>query len=155
VLAGLVLAHGVQCPGAMTAMALEQVASSGMVVGAAQDGAAQEGAGPTLMAGVAHHVPDAVIAADAAQQVTAVRVVPDTAEVLALAGPGSPGSPGLGGGLVACLAFIVAVAAVMVGLRPAWLRVFGPVLRSGRGHRVTRTAAPRAPSLAELCLLRT
>jgi hypothetical protein len=128
VLAGLVLAHGVQCPGGMTAMAIEQVASSAMVVGTAQD---------------------------SAQQVTAVRVVPDTAEVLALAGPGSPGSPGLGGGLVACLAFIVAVAAVMVGLRPAWLRVFGPVLRSGRGHRVTRTAAPRAPSLADLCLLRT
>ncbi|MCA1693899.1 MAG: hypothetical protein LC749_03750 [Actinobacteria bacterium] len=147
VLAGLVLAHGVQCSGGMTAMATEQVASSGMVVGAAQDSAA-----PTVMAEVEHHVPDAVIAADAAQQVTAVRVVPDTAGALALAGPSSPG---LGGGLVACLAFIVAVAAVMVGLRPAWLRIFGPVLRSGGGHQVTRPAAPRAPSLAELCLLRT
>jgi hypothetical protein len=150
VLAGLVLAHGVQCPGGMTAMALEQVASSSMVVGAAQDGAA-----PTLMAGAEHHVPDTVTATDGAQQVTAVRVVPDTAGVVALAGPGSPGSSGRGGGLVACLAFIVAVAAVMVGLRPVWLRIFGPVLRSERGHRVTRTAAPRAPSLAELCLLRT
>ena len=151
VLAGLVLAHGVQCPGGMTALALdEQVASSGMAVDAAQDGAA-----PTVMAGVERHVPDAVIAADADEQVTAVRVVPDTAGVVALAGPGSPGSSGLGGGLVACVAFIVAVAAVMVGLRPAWLGIFGPVLRSERGHRVTRTAAPRAPSLAELCSLRT
>jgi hypothetical protein len=107
------------------------------------------------MAGVEHHVPDAIIAADAAEQITAVHVVPDTAGVLALAAPGSPSLPGLGGGLVACLAFIVAVAAAMVGLRPAWLRTFGLVLRSERGHGVTRTAAPRAPSLAELCLLRT
>jgi hypothetical protein len=150
VLAGLVLAHGVQCAGGMTAMAIEQIASSGMVVGAAQEDAA-----PTVMAGVEHHVPDAIIAANAAEQITAVRVVPDTAGVLALAAPGSPGLPGLGGGLVACLAFIVAVAAVMVGLRPSWLRIFGLVLRSKRGHGVTRTAAPLAPSLAELCLLRT
>ncbi|MCA1696628.1 MAG: hypothetical protein LC749_18960, partial [Actinobacteria bacterium] len=149
-LAGLVLAHGVQCSGGMTAMAIEQVASSSMVVGAAQDSAA-----PTVMAGAEHHFPDTVIGADAAQPFTAVRVVPDTAGPLSLAGPGSPGSPGRGGGLMACLAFIVAVAAGMVGLRPAWLRIFGPVLRSGRGHQVTRTVTPRAPSLAELCLLRT
>lgn len=128
-------------------MAIEQVASSGIVVGAAQDGAA-----PAVMAGVERHFPDAVIAADADPQVTAVRGVPDTAGVLAVAGHGSPG---LGGGLVACLAFIVAVAAVMVGLPHAWLPIFGPVLMSGRGHRLIRTVAPRAPSLAELCLLRT
>ncbi|MDQ2883532.1 MAG: hypothetical protein M3Y48_20825 [Actinomycetota bacterium] len=146
-LAGLVLAHGVQCPGGMTAMSIEQVASSTMVVGAAQDSAA-----PTVMAGAEHHFPDTVIGADAAQQVTAVRVVPDTAGPLSLAGHGSSGPSG---GLMACLAFIVAVAAGMVGLRPAWLRIFGPVLRSGRGHQVTRTVTPRAPSLAELCLLRT
>lgn len=80
--------------------------------------------------------------------------VADRAAVFLLAGDGSPGSPGQGGMLAACLAFIVAVVAVIVGLRPPWLRTFVPVLMSRRAV-VVRTVHPRAPSLAELCLLRT
>jgi hypothetical protein len=147
VLAGLVLANGMQCTDGMTAMALEHVASSSTMLGAAQDGAV---AG--VMAGVASHSPDDLTAAETAHQVTAV---PHAAGVFAPVGDGSPGSHGLGGGLAACLVFIVAVVAGIVGLRPWLLRIFAAVLMFGRGRRVIRVVAPRAASLAELCLLRT
>lgn len=149
VLAGLVLAHGVQCTDGMTAMAIEHVANSGMAVGFAQDGAA-----PAAMAGVERHSPDDVTAADTAHQVTAVYVLPGAAAVSPLAGDGPFGSHGLCGGLAACLVFIVAVVAVIVALRPPLLRIFVPVLMSGRAA-VIRAVHPRAPRLAELCLLRT
>lgn len=147
VLAGLVFAHGVQCTDGMTAMPIEQGASWGMVVGAAQDGAV-----PAVLAGVKRHSPDDVTATDSAHQITAV---PSAAGVFALGGDRSPGSHGLGGVMTACLACIVAVVAVIVGLRPSLLRIFVPVLTSGFGRRVIRTVPPRAPSLAELCLLLT
>lgn len=147
VLAGLVFAHGLQCTDGMTAMAIKQVATSGMALSAAQDGAA-----PAVMAGVASHSPDDVAAAGAAHQVAAVA---GAAGVFALVGERSPGSHGLGGVLAACLVFIVAVVAMIVGLRPSLLRIFVAVLMFGRGRRVIRVVAPRSPSLAELCLLRT
>ncbi len=150
VLVGLALGHGVQCTdGMIAALAVEHVASSGMAVGSAQDGAA-----PAAMAGVERHSPDDVTAADAAHQVTAVSVLPGAAAVSPLAGDGQFGSHGLCGGLAACLAFIVAAVAVIVGLRPPWLRIFAPALMSRRAA-VIRAVHSRAPSLAELCLLRT
>jgi len=149
VLAGLVLGHGVQCTDGMTAMATEHVASLGMALGAAPDGAA-----PAAMVGVERHFPDDVTAANPAHKVTAVSVVAGAAAVSPLAGGGPFGSHGLGGRLAACLAFIVAVVAVIVGLRPAWLESFVPVLMSGLAA-VVRIVHPGGPSLAELCLLRT
>ncbi|MGH3927062.1 MAG: hypothetical protein ACRDTT_30045 [Pseudonocardiaceae bacterium] len=148
VLAGLVLGNGVQCTDDMTAMAIEHVASSGMAVGAAQDDAA-----PAAKARVERYFSDQATAAEPTLQITAVCVVPGAAAVSPLAGDGSPGSPGQGG-VLACLAFIVAVVAVIVGLRPPWLRTFVLVLMPRRAA-VIRTVHPRAPSLAELCLLRT
>ncbi len=150
VLAGLVLANGVQCTDGMNAMAIEHVTSSGMAVGAAQDGAV-----PAVQARVERHSSDYVTAAEPTHQVTAVSVVPGAAGVLAFAGHGSPGFPGQGGLLAACMAFIVAVVAVIVGLRPARLRIIVAVLVSGPGRGVIRVVHLRAPSLAELCLLRT
>lgn len=147
VLAGVVFAHGVQCTDGMSAMAIKQVASSSTALGAVQDGAVV-----AVMAGVAGHSPGDLAAAGAAHQVTAV---PGEAGVMALVGDSSPGSHGLGDVLAACLVFIVAVVAVSVGLRPSLLRIFVAVLMFGRGRRVIRVVAPRAPSLAELCLLRT
>lgn len=146
VLAGLVFAHGVPCTDGVTAMSIEQVANSGMVVGAAQDGA-----GPAMITGVEGHSPDDVTAASSVHQVTAV---PGPAGVFAPDGDGSPGSHGLGGVLAACLMCIVAVVAVIVGLRPSLLRIVVALRRSGRGRRVIRVIPPRAPRLAELCLLR-
>ncbi len=83
---------------------------------------------------------------------TALCPVPGGA--VSLAGEGSPGSHGLGDMLATCLAFIVAVVAAVVALRPTGLRSVVRMLRSAR-VAVVRTALPRAPSLAELCLLRT
>lgn len=116
VLAGVVFAHGVQCTDGMTTMAVKQVASSSMALGAGQDAAPA---------------------------------------VIAFVGDSSPGSHGPGGVLAACLMFIVAVVAVSVGLRSALFRIFVAVLTFGGGRRVFRVVAPRAPKLAELCLLRT
>lgn len=150
VLAGLVLANGVYCTDGMIAtMATEHVASSGMAVGTAQDRTA-----PAAKVRVERHSSDHLTAAEPTHRVTAVCAVPGAAGVLAFAGQGSPGAPGQGGVLAACLAFIVAVVAVIVGLRPGWLRVFVAVLMSGPAT-VIRIVQSRAPSLAELCLLRT
>ncbi len=150
VLAGLVLANGVQCTDGMTAtMAIEHVASSGTAVGEVPDRAV-----PAAKAMVDGHSLDDVIAADRAHQVTALCMAPGAAAVSPLAGDGSPGFPGRGGVLAACLAFIVAVLAVILGLRPPWLRIF-VLLLMPRRPAVIRTVRPQAPSLAELCLLRT
>ncbi len=155
VLAGLVLAHGGQCTDGMIAtMATEHAASSGMAVGTAQDRTAQDRTAPAATVKVERHSSDHVTAAEPTHRATAVCVVPGAAGVLAFAGDGSPGAPGQGGVLAACLAFIVAVMAIIVGLRPGWLRVFVAVLMSGPAT-VIRIVQSRAPSLAELCLLRT
>jgi hypothetical protein len=61
---------------------------------------------------------------------------------------------GVGGVLMTCLAFIVAVFAVAVWLRPAGLHRIVRMARSVRAV-VIRAVQPRAPSLEELCLLRT
>jgi hypothetical protein len=147
VLAGVVFAHSVQCADGMTAMAVEQAASSSMVVHASQDGTV-----PPMMAGDEDHSPDVVTVGDSAHQVTAV---PVAAGVLAFGGDRSSGSHDLGGMLAACLVCVVAVAAVIVALRPSPLRIIVTVLTSLRGCRMIHIASPPAPSLAELCLLRT
>lgn len=148
VLAGLALANGVRCADGMTAiMATGHVASSGMVVLAVQDGAA-----PVAMAGVERHCLGDITAADG-HRVAAAHLV--AGSISPLAGDGQFGSHGLGGGLVACLIFIVAVLVVIVGLRPPWLRIFVPGLMSGWGRRVFRVVHPHTPSLEELSRLRT
>lgn len=146
-LAGLALAHGVQCPSGLAVMAIEQGASAGMALGAAQHGAVA-----AVTAEVVSHSSGDATAAGSPQHCPAMRVVADATGVLA---PAGHGSPGLGGGLAACLAFIVAAAAVIVGLRPAWLRAFAPARPSRRGRRLIHIVPPQAASLAELCLLRT
>ncbi len=68
---------------------------------------------------------------------------------------GSPSSSGdMGSVLATCLAFLVAVLAVIVGLYPSWLRTFVRIHAPGRGARVCAIAV-RAPSLSQLCVLRT
>ena len=147
VLVGLLVAHGVQCPNAMTVMAVEQGASAGMALDAAQHGAVE-----AVTAGVVSHSSGDATAADSRQHFPAVWVVAGATGVLA---PTGYGPPGLGGGLAACLVFLVAAAAVMVGLRPTWLRTFAPVLSPRCGRRLIPIVVPRAASLANLCLLRT
>ncbi len=146
VLAGLSLAYGLQCAGGMTA-AVHAAPGASMAVGAAQDGGA-----PAAMAAVDGSVPERVATAGTSDQLTAMRAVPGGA--VALAGDDSPGSRGLGGVLATCLALIVAVAAAVVALRPTGSRSIVRMLKSVR-LRLGRTALPRTPSLAELCLLRT
>lgn len=125
VLAGLVLAHGVQCAEGMSVM--HDARGATMVAGVAMECGA-----PTAT------VADACTAADPVGAVT----------------PAGDGSPGLGGVLATCLAFIVAVVAAIAGLRPTEFRHVVRICRATRAA-VLRTALPRAPSLAELCLLRT
>jgi hypothetical protein len=97
-------------------------------------GAAVECGSPSMVAEQAgHHVVDPCLPADAS---------------------GASGFDGLGGVLATCLAFIIAVVAAAVLLRP--LRASG-VFKALQLVRVSVFTAlrPRAPSLAELCLLRT
>jgi hypothetical protein len=61
---------------------------------------------------------------------------------------------GVGDVLMTCLAFIVAVIAVAVWLRPVALHGAVRMARSARAV-VLRAVERRAPSLEELCLLRT
>jgi hypothetical protein len=126
VLAGLVLAVGLQCTdGSMAAMPMN-AASVSMKCGV-----------PATMEGPAEHW-----MTNACPAGTAAHVL------------GTSDFDGLGGVLATCLAFIVAVAAAVVSFRPGGLH---GVVRMVRSLRVVamRAVQPRAPSLAELCLLRT
>jgi hypothetical protein len=67
---------------------------------------------------------------------------------------GAPGSHDLGSLLAACLVFIVAVAAAVAVFRPARLAGFVRLFDVARGT-VVRAVEQRAPSLAQLCVLRT
>ncbi|MGH3944273.1 MAG: hypothetical protein ACRDSI_04390 [Pseudonocardiaceae bacterium] len=68
---------------------------------------------------------------------------------------GSPFSSGdMGGVLAICLAFLVAVLAVIAVLYPSWLRTFVRMHAPGRGARVCAIAVG-APGLLQLCVLRT
>ncbi|MGH4016122.1 MAG: hypothetical protein ACRDSL_19805 [Pseudonocardiaceae bacterium] len=147
VLAGLALAHGLQCTDGMTA-AMHAAPGASMAVGTAQDC----GSPAAAMAAVDGYVPERVAPADTSDRLTALCTVPGGA--VALAGDNTPGSRGLGGVLATCLAFIVAVVAAVVALRPTGPRRIVRMLRSVR-LAVNRAALLRAPSLAELCLLRT
>lgn len=139
VLAGLVLLHSPHCTDGMTAMPhLATSAGSGTATAAISCGSSatmtEAGSQPATMA----------------HQLAAV--CPAVAGVVAAGS--SHGSDGMGGLLATCLAFIVAVLATLLGLRPSWQQV---ALIARLSERVTRIRAvvPRAPSLAELCLLRT
>jgi hypothetical protein len=126
VLAGLALAVGLQCTDGM---------AGAMPISAA--GVSIECGAPATMDGsAAHQMADECPAGTAAH-------VPDTSNF-----------DGLGHVLATCLAFIVAVAAAVVSLRPGGLRGVVRVVRSLRVVAM-RAVQPRAPSLAELCLLRT
>jgi hypothetical protein len=63
-------------------------------------------------------------------------------------------SHGMGGLLITCLAFLIAVVTAMVGLRPALLRGLVAALRPP-AMAASRSVLPRAPRLADLCLMRT
>lgn len=148
VLAGLVLVHGVQCTDGMTAMATEHVANSSMAAGSIQHGTT------AATAGIEHHSPDDITAAHAAHRVTAAYTLTAATAVSPLAGVNTLGSHGLCGWLAGCLVLMVAVMAIIVGLRPVWLRIFASGLTSRRAALI-HTVHPRALSLTELCLLRT
>jgi hypothetical protein len=93
---------------------------------------------------------------DAVHWLDAGCTLPGMVEALVLAEDGSPSpdSRGLGGMLATCLAFIVAAVAAVAGLRPSGRRSIVGALEAAR-VAVIRTAQPRAPNLAQLCLLRT
>jgi len=95
------------------------------------------------------------MAEDVAQDAHAAdRMIPADTGALGLVEGGSPGPRGLGGVLATCLAFIVAVVAGVLGLRRAGLGSVVGILQSA-GVVAIRVVVPRAPSLAELCVLRT
>ncbi|MDX8037225.1 DUF6153 family protein [Lentzea sp. BCCO 10_0856] len=65
----------------------------------------------------------------------------------------TPGGSDTGGALAACLMFIVAVIAIVAGLKLPGSRSSAATSRSVR-MTLGAVALPRAPSLARLCLLR-
>jgi hypothetical protein len=67
---------------------------------------------------------------------------------------GMPGHGDLGGVLTACLVFLVAVVATIVGLRPLGPHPVAELAIRGR-TAICRAVRSRAPDLAQLCLLRT
>jgi hypothetical protein len=133
VLAGVVLVQGLQCAGGMSGMHV----ASGMTC-----------SHPVAMDSVdGHFTQETVTSAEADQLPTSGCAVASGATDSHL------DSDGLGGVLAACLAYLVAVVAAMTGLRPIMLRC---VDRLRFVHAPTiRRVLSRAPSLAELCLLRT
>jgi hypothetical protein len=140
VLAGLVLLHSPHCTDGMTTMPhLAASVGSGTATAAASCGSSatmtEAGNQPATMAAR----PAAVCPA---------------AGVGAVAVGSSHGSDGVGGLLATCLAFIVAVLAALLGVRPFWRQV-GLVARLSDCATRIRAVVPRAPSLAELCVLRT
>jgi hypothetical protein len=76
------------------------------------------------------------------------------ADLLASPMTGSSDSRDTGGLLATCLAFIIAVAAAVVVLRPTGWATTVRLLDTMRGA-VVRAVVPWAPSLAQLCVLRT
>ncbi|MFJ8814827.1 DUF6153 family protein [Amycolatopsis thermoflava] len=131
VLAGLVLLHSPHCTDGMSAMPhLSASAGSATMTDA--------GSQPAAMVGQFSAVCPAIEA--------------EGAGVVAVGS--SHGSDGMGGLLATCLAFIVAVLATLLGLRPSW-RAVGLMARLPERVARIRAVLPRAPSLAELCLLRT
>ncbi len=140
VLAGVALAVGLQCAdGIAIPMAHAASADAAMACGS-----------PAAVA--SSPVPEHVASVDSGQ-LTAVCAATGTAGFFVLVQGGSPDSGGVGGVLAACLAFILAVVAAVAALRPGPLRGVGQLLRPAR-VAVSRAVRPRAPSLAELCLLR-
>jgi hypothetical protein len=129
VLAGVVLAQGLQCAGGMSGMHV----ASGMTC-----------SHPVAMDSVdGHFTQETVTSTEAGQLPTSGCAVADS----------HLDSDGLGGVLAACLAYLVAVVAAMTGLRPIMPQ---RVDRLRFAHAPTiRRVLSRAPSLAELCLLRT
>ncbi|SDN18295.1 hypothetical protein SAMN04488074_13826 [Lentzea albidocapillata subsp. violacea] len=65
----------------------------------------------------------------------------------------APGDSDTGGELAACLMLIVAVIAIVAGLRLPGLRSSAAILRPARAV-LAAVVLPRAPGLARLCLLR-
>jgi hypothetical protein len=139
VLAGLALAHGLQCTDGMTVMPAGP--GTGMPVGVHGDGA-------SAIARI-----DGVSMNGVAPVDTDQRHPDGHPAVFVPAGDSTPGSTGLGGVLAACLAIIVAVVVAAAGSRPTGFRIVVRMLRSVRVP-VASTALPRAPSLSALCLLR-
>ena len=101
----------------------------------------------------ARHVQERV-APPASGQRTAACAAAGPARAFALAEGDAPGSDGLGGVLATCLAFILAVVAAVATLRPRRVRHVARTLRATRAVAI-RAVRPRAPSLAQLCVLRT
>ncbi|SEP53343.1 hypothetical protein [Amycolatopsis saalfeldensis] len=137
VLAGLVLLHGQHCADGMSAMphGAVSVTSETGTASCASATMADTGSRSTTM-------------------LTEVCPAGASAGVVARAAGMPLGSGGMGGVLATCLAFIVAVVSTLLGLRPSWRPVAVAAWLSGRVVRI-RAVRPRAPSLAELCLLRT
>jgi len=73
---------------------------------------------------------------------------------LARTGVDSPGSGDMGGVLTTCLVVIALVLTAIAGLRPAGLRIVMPLPTASCGTSALASTL-RAPSLAELCVLRT
>ncbi|MFI7676315.1 hypothetical protein [Actinophytocola sp. NPDC049390] len=142
VLAGLAVAVGLQCTDGM---------AMPMAHGATSAGASAPCGSQADM--TASHPEASGMPADTGQLAAACPVL-GAAVALANADEGSSRSGGLGGVLATCLAFILAVVAAMAVLRPSHFRGVVRMLRPAR-VAVTRALRPQAPSLAELCLLRT
>ncbi|HEY8455380.1 MAG TPA: hypothetical protein VIL34_07285 [Actinopolymorphaceae bacterium] len=143
VLAGVALAVGLQCTDGM---------AMPMAHGASADAAMACSSSPSAMA--ERHVPERVTSADSGGLTAAACPTPGAAESFVLAENGSPGSGGMGGVLATCLAFILAVVVAVASLRPGPSWGVVRLLRPARAV-ATRAVQPLAPSLAELCLLRT
>lgn len=127
VIAGLVLLQAPRCTDGMVAgMSMAAGASPAMIVGTSHDDGA-----PLAIDGVPGHPQDAAaVAAD------------------------ESGSGGMGSVLATCLAFLVLVLVAVAGLASGGLRAVVRVRPAGLVAMV-RTIPLRAPSLAQLCVLRT
>lgn len=78
---------------------------------------------------------------------------PGEVGILVAPGADAPGDSDMGGALAACLMLIVAVLAIVAGLRLPGLRSSAAALRPVR-VALTPVVLLQAPSLAALCLLR-
>jgi hypothetical protein len=136
VFAGLAVAVGMQCTDGMAVMPMAHGADS-----------APMACGSPASTATAH---ERVAPADNGP-LTVACAAPGVAA--AYAESEAPGTGGLGGLLATCLAFLVAVVTLVASLRSAGLRSV-PVMVGSARVRLIRTLRPRAPSLAELCLLR-